>query len=75
MAKKSTGADAAGDASTRNAYDEWECKITNTEDGPVEEKLKKIRSNVKISDEQAEILNTGVLKGGNTYGRMYFPAE
>ncbi len=52
-------------------FAEWECKIKNGE----AEKLKLRRPCVKISAEEAETLNAGVLGGLNTYGLMYFPAD
>jgi hypothetical protein len=52
-------------------YVEWEVKI----EGKKAEKLKVSRKRVMITDEQAEVLNQGVTEGGNTYAKMYFPAE
>jgi hypothetical protein len=52
-------------------YQEWEVKVN----GGKAEKLKISRSNVKITDEQADILNQGVETGGNTYAKMYFLPE
>lgn len=49
-------------------YEEWHVKINKN----VAEKMKINRACVKISDEQAEILNEGVLYGNNTYALMYF---
>lgn len=58
-----------------NYFEEWECKITNSQDGAKFEKLKIKRKCVKITEEQAETLNAGILKGGNTYAKMYFRPE
>jgi hypothetical protein len=52
-------------------YEEWDCKIVKG----VAEKLKRKRTGISITDEQAEILNTGVLNGGNNYALMYFKPE
>jgi hypothetical protein len=52
-------------------YEEWNCQIKK--EGPV--KLTKVRSCVKITEDQAAILNEGVLKGSNSYGLMYFLPE
>lgn len=56
-------------------FEEWEVKIANSTDGPRAEKLKLKRKCVKITEEQAETLNAGILKGGNTYAKMYFRPE
>ena len=56
-------------------FAEYEVKITNTKEGPTYEKLKVSRKAVKITQEEAEALNAGVLHGGNTYTKMYFPNE
>lgn len=56
-------------------YQEWEVKIVNKDGKYVAEKLKVLREVVKITEEEAEILNTGVLEGGNTYGKMYYLPE
>ena len=60
-------------------YQEWDVQISITKDGNGKtqysyEKLKISRKAVKITDEEAETLNHGVLTGGNTYAKMYFPA-
>jgi hypothetical protein len=59
----------------RPHYEEWECKITMVDKKPVYEKLKLRRPRVLISEEQAEILNEGVLHGSNTLAHMYFLPE
>lgn len=70
-------ADAEGgegpDGKTEEApyFEEWECKITNGK----QEKLKLARKKVKITEEEAKILNAGILQGSNTYGLMYFRPE
>lgn len=51
-------------------YQEWRVELLNGR----AEKLKVVRKRVLITDEQAEVLNNGVLEGGNTYGSMYFKA-
>lgn len=59
-------------------YEEWNCQITaKTEDGKTTnsyDKLKKVRD-VKISEDEAAILNDGVLNGKNNYGKMYFKPQ
>lgn len=50
---------------------EWDVKI---EDGKVK-KLAVSRQVVKITEAEAETLNVGILDGGNSYAKMYFPAE
>lgn len=60
-------------------FEEWQCQINtilkNGEAVKEYEKLKKTRSPIVISDEEAEILNDGVLNGNNNYGKMYFKPE
>jgi hypothetical protein len=55
----------------KQPYQEWEVKIENG----VVEKLKISRPLVKITEDQANILNTGVIEGSNTYAKMYFLPE
>lgn len=52
-------------------YQEWDVKVV----GKTPEKLKIVRPVVKITEEEATILNEGVLLGDNTYGKMYFLPE
>jgi len=52
-------------------YVEWDVKIV----GGKAEKLKVSRPVVKISEEEADTLNAGILTGGNTYAKMYFLPE
>lgn len=52
-------------------YEEWRVDI---KDGKAE-KLKLVRKCVKITDEEAEILNNGVLTGFSTAPIMYFKPE
>lgn len=61
-------------------YQEWDVQIKTSKDenGKTQysyEKLKISRPAVKISEEEAAILNEGVLKGGNNYAKMYFPVN
>lgn len=61
-------------------YQEWDVqvKISKDENGKTTygyEKLKISRPCVKISEQEADILNDGVLRGGNNYAKMYFPAD
>jgi N-methylhydantoinase B/oxoprolinase/acetone carboxylase alpha subunit len=51
-------------------YEEWKVEIK--QGGKVVDKLKMTRPCVKISEEQAEILNEGRRYGGNTITEMYF---
>jgi len=52
-------------------YEEWDVKVA----GGKAEKLKISRPVVKISEEEADTLNAGILTGGNTYAKMYFLPE
>lgn len=52
-------------------YQEWDVEIT----GGKAEKLKISRPVVKITEEEANMLNHGVEKGGNTHAKMYFLPE
>jgi hypothetical protein len=63
-------------------YEEWRCeiKIDRSEDGKetkrYAEKVKRIRPVVKISDEEAETLNSGALNSPRQdYVLMYFKPE
>jgi len=55
-------------------FEEWNCEISNSDKGPVVTPLKMTRKCVKISQEQATILNDGAKHGSNTYAKFYFPA-
>lgn len=55
----------------KTGYVEWDVRITKGE----AEKLKVSRACVKITDQEAETLNAGVLNGGNSYAKMYFKPE
>jgi hypothetical protein len=72
-AKTNDAAEAVETQETVNSnhYQEWEVKIVNGQ----YEKLKISRKCVKISDNEAETLNAGILTGGNTYAKMYFKPE
>ena len=52
-------------------FQEWKVQVSN---GKVE-KLKIMRACVKITDEQAEVLNRGIEQGGNQIALMYFKPE
>ena len=58
-------------------YAEWLVQISKDKDTgkPTFEKMKIKRPAVKITEEEAETLNRGVLEGPNTFASMYFPAE
>lgn len=61
-------------------FEEWkvDVKVSQNKKGENErvyEKLKLVRPVVKITEEEAEILNTGLLNGPNTSGLMYFRPE
>jgi hypothetical protein len=56
-------------------YQEWECKIKTTPDGPTYEKLKLRRPRVTLTEDQAGILNKGVTNISNTLVVMYFLPE
>lgn len=68
-------------AKSSNAFDEWmgQVKISQDESGGVSrsfERLKVVRKGVKITEEEAEVLNRGVLHGpDNKIVKMYFPSE
>lgn len=57
--------------SAKKGFVEWEVKITAGE----YEKMKISRPCVKITEQEAETLNAGVLNGGNNYAKMYFKPE
>lgn len=69
--KPAQDAEVAERKSVKTHYEQWKVEL---KDGKAE-KLKIVRPRVLISDEQAEILNEGVLKGGNNIGDMYFLPE
>ena len=50
------------------SHEEWICEIKAKQPS----KLKLVRPNVKITEEQAAILNEGVLNGANSIGTLYF---
>jgi hypothetical protein len=52
-------------------YQEWRVEL---KDGKAD-KLKIVRPVVKITEDQAAILNDGMLKGNNNIGNMYFLPE
>lgn len=52
----------------RPYFEEWEVKITRNK----AEKLKLARPRVKITEDQAAMLNDGRLYGGNTYTQLYY---
>lgn len=57
-------------------FDEWLCNCKKKEDGSIEvEKLKKVRSGVTITAEQADILNEVKFGNNPVPVSMYFPAE
>lgn len=56
------------DFNAKQSYEEWLCEIKSKEPG----KLKMLRSNVKITNEQAILLNDGVTNGSNNQGIIYF---
>ncbi len=52
-------------------FEEWRVEIKNKQ----AEKLRRMRPVVKITEDEAETLNAGILNGPNTYGKMYFRPE
>ena len=52
-------------------FEEWRVEIKNKK----AEKLRRMRPVVKITEDEAETLNAGILNGPNTYGKMYFRPE
>jgi tyrosyl-tRNA synthetase len=61
----------AEETDTNTYYEEWYCQVSNKK----AEKLKVVREKVNITEEEAIILNTGILTGGNTHANMYFAAD
>ena len=61
----------------KEIFQEWKAEIkTDKETGAKSfEKLKLIREVVKITPEQAELLNDGLLYGGNSIVNAYFRPE
>jgi hypothetical protein len=53
-------------------HEEWTCQVKQGDKGPTFEKLKKLRSNITMTEDMAHILNEGLLHGGNNFGSMYF---
>ena len=67
-------------AEEKKHYEEWKCEIKAiVEEGKVTgknvEKLKLMRACVKITDEEADVLNAGVKDGSNSIVSMYFKAQ
>lgn len=68
-------------AKASGAFDEWmgQVKVYKDESGGISrsfEKLKVVRKGVKITDDEAETLNRGVLHGpDNKIVNMYLPVE
>lgn len=77
--KKAKAAKNAGEAADVVSFEEWECKVIPKTVGEMTtfeyEKLKLRRPSVKIKEEEATILNEGVLNGKNTLVMMYFKPE
>lgn len=71
MATKKPKIENEDQSQETTGYQEWEVKI----DRQQAEKIKISRKSVKITEEEAEILNRGVLTGGNTFAKMYFKPE
>lgn len=61
----------------KEVFQEWKAEIkTDKETGAKSfEKLKLVRESVKITPEQAELLNDGLLYGGNGIVNAYFRPE
>jgi hypothetical protein len=83
---KSTSKEAKIDTGSGIHYEEWNCKVILTPDGKDRDdkekfkrefkKLELVRDFVNIREEEAEVLNTGVLNGpANVYVLAYFKAE
>lgn len=64
-----------GEQEVSPGYERWKVQIHQKEEGNSFEKLKLDKKCVKISDEEAETLNSGVLNGGSKYAMMYFKPE
>lgn len=91
MAKKTTPASAQENAAPEaqapeigkkgskkvTGYEEWRCEIKYKGEGEKEvEKVKRLRENVKITDEEAEVLNRGAKDSPRQdYIIMYFKPE
>lgn len=78
-ATKSKAASAEETEVAPSNFQEWQVQINlRNVDGKTEydyEKLKLLRPVVKITQDTADVLNHGVLHGGNRYGKMYFKAD
>lgn len=59
----------------KEIFDEWRVDVPVIGEADKVEKVKILRKGVKITPEQAEILNDGVLWGNNRQGVMYFKPE
>lgn len=59
----------------KRKYEEWRVSVKRTDKGVEAEKLKKLRPCVKITEEQANVLNKGVLDGNQIDGTMYYLPE
>lgn len=73
---KASKAPVEGAPTDKVYFEEWECKITVSEKGePEAEKLKKTRDCVKVTEAEAEVINSGLLYGKNTYAKLLFKPE
>jgi hypothetical protein len=79
--KKVTGAQSPENnentETTSTGYEEWRGEIIIERDGKTEvnrrfEKLKKMRSNVKITDDEAAVLNEAALSSPRTDHVIYY---
>lgn len=61
----------APEATQQPAFQEWKCEVKNGQ----AEKLKLVRACVKITEDEANVLNEGRLHSGNKIVNLYYPAE
>lgn len=69
--KKSRGAKKQTQKDAAPVYAEWKCEVK----GGKAEKLKLVRPSVKITEQEANVLNSGRLTGEHRIVNLYFPAD
>lgn len=61
---------------SKKIYERWRVDLKRDKDNNIiAEKLKLVKDGIKITDEQAAILNEGTLKGESVAPVMYYLAE
>ena len=61
--------------SVKPLFERWKCQVEHTDGKKKLTKLTLLKKGIRITEEQAETLNEGVLHGGNTYVEAYFLPE